>query len=197
LKILIVADTVVESLLDSGKNNPVRDKIDLILSCGDLPPEYLSSLTFRFNVPLMYILGNHDVRYTTSPPSGCQNIDRRLVLFDGLKIIGFSGSRWYNGGINQYTEKEMKRFIGRMRFTLWQKGAPDLVLTHAPPRHIHDEEDPCHKGFSYYNAFIEKYKPAYFLHGHIHKFFTDDSERITTVSTTRIINCYGFFILEI
>lgn len=197
MKILIVSDTVVEPLLETGDKNPVRDKIDLILSCGDLPPEYLSSLTFKLNVPLMYILGNHDVRYTASPPRGCRNIDRRMVTFNSLKILGFSGSRWYNGGANQYTEKEMKRFGNRMRFTLWRQGAPDIVLTHAPPRHVNDEDDPCHKGFTYYNAFIEKYKPPYFLHGHIHKFFADDSERISIVNTTWVINCYGFYILEI
>ncbi len=167
------------------------------MSCGDLPPEYLKNLIFRYNVPLLYILGNHDIRYKTAPPDGCRNIDRRIVTFEEKKIIGFSGSRWYNGGVNQYTENEMRKFISKMRYSLWKGGSPDLVLTHAPPRHVNDAEDLCHRGFKKFNNFINKYKPSYFLHGHIHRLFENDSERVSIVNTTQVINCYGFFILEI
>jgi Icc-related predicted phosphoesterase len=197
LKILIVADKVIDTLLEPVGGAPFLEDIDLILSCGDLPPEYLKSLTYRYNVPLLYILGNHDIRYKTAPPFGCRNINRRIVTFKDMRIVGFSGSRWYNGGINQYTEKEMNRFIARMRYPLWRNGSPDLVLTHAPPRYINDAEDPCHKGFRRFNGFIKKYKPPHFLHGHIHKLFESDDERISYVNTTQVINCYGFFILEI
>ena len=197
MNILIVADTVIDTLLEPVGGGPFLQNIDLILSCGDLPPEYLSRLTFRYDVPLLYILGNHDLRYKSAPPGGCRNIDRQLVTFSDLKIIGFSGSRWYNGGINQYTEKQMSRFIAVMRFSLWRKGTPDLVITHAPPRLINDAEDLCHRGFRGFRKFIDKYNPPYFLHGHIHALFKNDSERISTVSTTQVINCYGFYVLKI
>jgi len=197
MKILIVADTVTNELIEPVGGGTYLQDIDLILSCGDLPPEYLSSLTSRYNVPLLYILGNHDLRYKTSPPGGCRNIDRTIVTCKDLKIIGFSGSRWYNGGVNQYTEKQMKHFIAKLRFSLWRSGSPDLIITHAPPRHINDAEDRCHRGFNVFNSFINKYKPPYLLHGHIHKLFKNDSERISTVNTTQVINCYGFHVLEI
>jgi len=197
LKILIVADKVIDKLIEPVENGPFLKNIDLILSCGDLPPEYLKNLILRYNVPLFYILGNHDIRYKTAPPWGCRNINRQIVTFKKKKFVGFSGSRWYNGGINQYTEREMSRFIAKMRIPLWRSGGPDLVVTHAPPRYINDAEDLCHRGFRRFNGFINKYKPLCFLHGHIHRFFENDSERVTIVNTTRVINCYGFFILEI
>ena len=197
MKILIVADRVTEKLLEPVKGGPFLKDIDLLMSCGDLPPEYLKNLTFKYSVPLLYILGNHDIRYKTAPPNGCRNIDRRIVTFGGKKIVGFSGSRWYNGGVNQYTENEMRRFISKMRYSLWRGGSPDLVLTHAPPRHVNDAEDLCHRGFKKFNNFINKYKPLYFLHGHIHRLFESNSERVSIVNTTQVINCYGFFILEI
>ncbi|MBW1636136.1 MAG: metallophosphoesterase [Deltaproteobacteria bacterium] len=197
MNILIVADTVTEKLLDQNKGGPFLQDISLILSCGDLPPEYLSSLTFRYDVPLLFILGNHDLRYTSSPPAACRNIHQQLVSFDNLKIVGFSGSRWYNGGVNQYTESQMSRFIAKMRFTLWRNGTPDLILSHAPPRHINDAEDLCHRGFRGFRKFIDKYSPPYFLHGHIHTLFKNNSERITTVNSTQVINCYGFYVLKI
>ena len=196
LKILSVSDKVSAELLEVGEEPRACRSIDLILSCGDLPPEFLSSLRHRFDAPLMYVQGNHDLRYGNAPPVGCTCIDRRIVTFDNRKIIGFSGSRWYNGGGNQYTEKQMQSFIGRMRFSLW-RGKPDIVVTHAPPRHIHDAEDPCHKGFKCFAGFIDKYKPAYFIHGHIHKLFSDDGQRITRVNTTQVVNSYGYYIFEI
>ena len=196
MRILTVADTVSDELLDKVGGAPFLKDIDLIFSCGDLPPEYLSSLAFRYDVPLLYILGNHDLRYQ-SPPGGCRCIDRQIVTFNDLKILGFSGSRWYNGGINQYTEQEMARFIAKLRFPLWRQGTPDLIISHAPPRHINDAEDPCHKGFRSFSKFITKYEPPYFIHGHIHRLFKDDSERMQTINTTQVINCYGYYTLEI
>lgn len=197
MKILTVADTVSNELLEPVRGGPLYTDIDLVISCGDLPPEYLSSLKHRYDVPLMYVLGNHDLRYGSSPPAGCRYIDRQMVTFNDKRIVGFSGSRWYNGGMNQYTEKEMGSFIGKMRFTLWRNGAPDIVVTHAAPRHVKDAEDRCHKGFKSFHKIINKYNPSHFFHGHIHKLFEDDAERTTVVNTTQVINSYGFYILEI
>ena len=196
MRILTVSDTVAEVLLDR-ESTIDQPQPDLIISCGDLPPEYLSSLRNRFDAPLIYILGNHDIRYGSSPPSGCQLIDRMVYTIGNIRIIGFSGSRWYNGGANQYSEREMANFIRKMRFNLWRGGAPDIVVTHAPPRFIGDAEDPCHKGFRGFVKFIEKYSPSYFLHGHIHKLFTSDSERITQFNSTKVVNSYGFYFFEI
>jgi len=197
LKILTVSDRVSQELLDPNWSNPVMNGIDLIFSCGDLPPEFLTSLRNKYHAPLMFILGNHDIRYKESPPVGCQNIDRKLVKFKGKQILGLSGSRWYNGGQNQYSEIEMKQRISKMRFHLWRKGGPDIVVSHAPPRHIRDAEDPCHKGFRSFNALIDKYSPSHFIHGHIHSFFENDNDRITRVNSTQVINSYGFYVFEI
>ncbi len=197
MKILTVSDTVSSVLLESHHGGPFVEGVELIFSCGDLPPEFLVALKHRYDVPLMYVLGNHDIRYTSSPPGGCRLIDRKLEKSRGLRIVGFSGSRWYNGGPNQYTEKEMARAIRGMRFAMWRNGAPDIVISHAPPRHINDAEDRCHKGFKSFNAFIQKYKTPLFIHGHIHKHFYSDTERITIVNSTKVINSYGFYILEI
>ncbi|MBW2591322.1 MAG: hypothetical protein JRD71_11575 [Deltaproteobacteria bacterium] len=71
------------------------------------------------------------------------------------------------------------------------------MFTHAPPRHIHDAKDPCHKGFECFRRLIDKYQPGYFIHGHIHKIFSDDSERLTVVNSTKVVNTYGYYILEI
>ncbi len=195
MRILTVSDSVSPGLLSLAESREFR-KVDLLVSCGDLPPEYLSTLRHRFDAPLVYVLGNHDIRYKESPPVGCMCIDRRTIQCNSLRVVGFSGSRWYNGGANQYSEREMALAVAKMRFTLWRKGVPDLIITHAPPRHIHDREDPCHKGFRSFVRLIERYRPRYFLHGHIHRCFEDDSERITRRGVTNVVNSYGFYFFE-
>ena len=72
-----------------------------------------------------------------------------------------------------------------------------MVVTHAPPRHIHDAEDPCHRGFECFHRLIKKYQPGYFIHGHIHRLFDDPADRVTVVGKTRVVNTYGYNILEI
>jgi uncharacterized protein len=197
MKTLCVADTVVKELLDLAGGGPAIADVELLLSCGDLPPEYLTALRARYDAPLLYVLGNHDLRYQTAPPVGCTSVDRRLIILGGKKVVGFSGSRWYNGNINQYTEEQMGGFIRKLRFTLWRKKGIDVVLTHAPPRYIHDAEDLCHRGFRSFRGFIDKYRPRHFLHGHIHALFDSEEERRTSLDSTQVINCYGYHLLEI
>ncbi len=195
MKILSVSDKVEQQLLTrTGSGLPAPP--DVILACGDLPPEYLSELRDIYNVPLYFVEGNHDIRHHRSPPTGCTNIHARIVTEQGLRIMGFSGCRWYNGGINQYTEPEMKKIVRSLWFKLLQSHKVDIIITHAPPRFIHDKEDPCHKGFKSFTPLIEKQKPAWFIHGHIHTLFNDSTERITLVGETKVLNSYGFFFFD-
>jgi len=195
VKILAVSDFVDKSLTQMVENKTL-EPVDLIISCGDLDPEYLSFLRDRLDRPLFYIKGNHDIRYSMSNPMGCENIHARIVKFKTLNILGLEGSMWYNGGVNQYTDNEMKWIIFGMWFSIWRKGGINLVVTHAPPRHIHDGQDRCHMGFESFVKLIEKRNPQIFLHGHIHKEFEHPEDRITTVNTTRVINSCGYTIIE-
>ncbi len=79
MKILSVSDTVVKELLEPVGGGPAIAGIELILACGDLPPEYLSALRHRYDTPLLYVLGNHDLRYGESPPVGCIAYPPRIV----------------------------------------------------------------------------------------------------------------------
>lgn len=196
MKIMTVSDVVEPSLypaVDAGRHSG----INLILACGDLPPEYLSFLRNFFSVPLYYVCGNHDIRYNRKPPIGCTDIHTRLVRFRGVNILGLGGSHWYNGGPHQYTEGQMRFMVYRLLPTLWRRGGVDVVITHAPPRYVHDAEDPCHRGFVAFRRLIRRWRPQYFIHGHIHRRFDHDSERISLIEATRVVNTYGYFQLEI
>jgi len=151
MRILSISDVIRPILLEEQGKQLVK-KIDLILSCGDLPPEYLTTLAHTYGVPLYYVCGNHDIRFKSSPPKSCINLHGRLVRFGGLKILGLEGSIWYNGGPFQYTEGQMRSCLRRLRPTLWWEKGIDMVVTHAPPRHIQDGEDLCHQGSSAFDG---------------------------------------------
>jgi len=196
LKILSVSD-FIDSSLTRKVEEKILEPVDLIISCGDLPPEYLSFLRNRLDKPLFYVKGNHDIRYTLHNPKGCSNIHAQVLLFNSVKILGLEGSMWYNGGVNQYTNVEMKKIIWGLWFSIWRKGGVDIVVTHAPPRHVHDAEDLCHMGFESFNRLMDKRKPEFLIHGHMHKPFNTHEERITRVGQTKVINTCGYTIFEV
>ena len=116
MKILLISDEEDKYLWDYYR--PGRfDGIDLILSAGDLKPEYLSFLVTMANRPLLYIHGNHDGRYEAFPPEGCDCIDDRLVVVNGLRILGLGGCPLYSGGLKdavRRTHEAGKKFYVTM-----------------------------------------------------------------------------------
>src|SRR5215210_4021764 len=88
----------------------ISDRVEAVISCGDLPFDYLEYIVTFLGVPLYYVLGNHDPAPDgPERPEGCTPLDGRVVDADGVVLGGLSGSRLYSGGQNQYTERQMRR----------------------------------------------------------------------------------------
>ena len=195
MKILAVSDFIEPLSSDLLRGNIFSD-VQLIISCGDLPPDYLSALSRAFAAPLYYVKGNHDLRYESSPPKNGFDIHAQLVPFGDLTILGLEGSHWYNGRPLQYTEAQMRQIVRFLRPRLRRSKHLDMVVAHAPPRCIHDTDDPCHRGFQVFRRLINRYQPKYFLHGHIHRRFDEPEQRVTRIGRTRVINCSGCYLFE-
>jgi len=193
---LVIADRVHPLLYDYFDKERFSE-IDLILSAGDLRPQFLSFLVTMLNKRCYYVRGNHDIIYENNPPLGCINIDGKVIDHQGIRILGLEGSMWYGGRGVEYTERQMGWKLRRVKFQIWRKGRIDIVLTHAPPEGIHDGKDICHRGFSSFRKLIEKYKPRYFIHGHTHASYGYSREKVTEVQETKVINVDGYHILEI
>lgn len=196
MKILLISDEEDKYLWDFYQPGRLKG-IDLILSAGDLKAEYLSFLVTMANRPLLYVPGNHDGSYAQRPPEGCQCIDGKLVTVAGLRILGLGGSALYNGGPNQYSEREMRRRIDRLRLKLALAGGVDIVLTHAPVRGFGDEDNITHRGFEAFFPLLDKYRPRYLVHGHIHQRYGVNRPRSFQYGQTTIINATGRYVLEI
>jgi Icc-related predicted phosphoesterase len=196
MKILFIADEESKALWDYFHKEDFND-VSLIISCGDLKASYLSFLATMVPVPVLYVHGNHDDKYQQDPPDGCTCIDGQIYEFEGLRILGLGGSHRYKPGINQYTNKQMRKRVQKLRFKLWKSKGFDILVTHSPARGLHDDEDPCHQGFYVFNDLIEQYHPKYFVHGHVHMNYGRQFPREDTVGDTKVINAYEKYLVEI
>lgn len=196
MNILVLSDKESPFLWDYYQPGKLKD-YDLILSCGDLDANYLSFLVTMTNVPLLYVHGNHDTRYAKKPPEGCVCIEDTIYNYKGLKILGLGGSILYSGGPHQYTEKEMARRIRKLKLKLMLSGGVDIVLTHSPAAGYGDANDNAHKGFQCFVDLIDKYKPKYFIHGHVHMNYGRNVARELQRNDTTIVNAYERYTFNI
>ena len=209
MKILAVSDKVEEVLYSPAIKRLFGD-VDLVLGCGDLPFYYLEFITTMLRGPLYYVVGNHanaiKKRYAPQEkweyPGGCVNLDGQVVRYKKLLIAGLEGSMRYNNAPHfQYTEREMAFKIWSLTpmllFNKVRYGRYlDILITHAPPRGIHDKEDRCHLGFRSFLTFMDRFRPRYLIHGHVHVYSPNQATESVYGETT-VLNAYGHSVLEI
>ena len=201
MKILCISDETVPQLENVANLRRRYNDVDLVISCGDLSVAYLDLITTILGKPLMYVRGNHDERYNTSPPGGI-DLHENFVEYKGVTFIGLEGCLRYNRGKIQYTQTEMHTKVFKLAPYLswrrWRKShAVDVFVTHAPARGIHDlEDDYPHRGFDAYLRFMDWYRPRFMIHGHVHTWDRRKSTR-TNYKNTMVMNIMPFAILEI
>lgn len=196
MKILAIADIESAYLWDHFDKSKLEG-IDLILSCGDLSPLYLSFLATFADGPVLYVHGNHDGRYEQTPPDGCVCIEDKIYEYQGLRILGVGGSMRYHPGPHQYTQRQMDRRVFKLGGKILLKGGFDILLTHSPARGINDGEDLPHTGFNAFRRLLDRYSPRYFIHGHVHMSYNYRQPRLCTYRDTTVVNAFERFIIEL
>ena len=131
------------------------------------------------------------------PPGGCDCIEDDIIVYNGLRILGLGGSYRYRPGAHQYSEREMRKRIRKLWWKLRKHKGVDIVVTHAPPYGVGDGDNITHRGFEAFLDFIDKYHPAYLLHGHLHLNYGMDKTREREYNGTKVINCCERYVLEI
>ncbi len=218
MKILALSDEVVDFIYSPRVKEQYAD-VDLVIGCGDLPFYYLEFIVTMLNVPVYYVPGNHDRRnqYLSDGrvihrAEGCEALDGgaarlRYRRADGaaprdLILAGLGGSLRYNRDPNhQYTQSEMTAralqlvptlLFNRLRFGRYL----DILVTHAPPRSIHDAPDPAHTGFDVFLRLMRLFKPRLLLHGHMH-LYRQDTGYVTRYEQTDVVNVYPYRVIEL
>lgn len=195
MRIMAIADEESRYLWDFFDKSKLEG-IDLIISCGDLHPYYLSFLATFTSAPVLYVHGNHDQKYETIPPEGCICIDDKIYVHNGVRILGLGGSMRYRPGSHQYTEREMRLRIVKLGFSLlWHRGF-DILVTHAPAYQLNDGRDLPHQGFKSFLGLMERFKPKFFLHGHVHMAYGRQHKRCDKYQNTLVINAYERYVFD-
>ena len=212
MKILCVSDQI-DPLVYSNSIKQRYADVDIILSAGDLPMDYIDFIVSSLNKPLYFVIGNHHTGFPYNKSEnlsleydieihycGATYIDTKVKNEEGLLIAGLGGCMRYNQGENQFSDFQMKmrilKLLPALVFNRLFRGRfLDILLTHASPLGIHDRDDKCHRGFKCFLWFMRVFKPRYLIHGHIHLY--DLSEvRTTKYHSTLVVNAYSHYLLD-
>jgi Icc-related predicted phosphoesterase len=218
-RILAVADEIDRGLTVARMRQIAPD---LVVSCGDLPFEHLEFISSAVNRPVLFVPGNHDpdLSRTRDPhaavsvgpvvrlpdyenmydhgqrPHGGTNLDGNLHHEKGLWFAGLGGSIRYRDGANMYTQEQMRRRVRRtVRRARFRRRTVDIVVTHSPPRGLGDAPDHAHTGFDAFHTLLERLRPRFMLHGHIHPHGFDKPDR--ELGPTRIVNVIPYKVIEV
>ena len=210
IPVLAVSDEI-DPRIHSATVRERLGHVSLVIGCGDLPTGYLEFLADALNKPVYFVLGNHADELTRGGergkariPMGAIDLGGKVVRdpATGLILAGIPGSPRYGPREPaQYDEWEIRLMIARMApKLLWNRfrhgRALDVLVTHAPPRHVNDRDDHAHRGYQALRPFIKAFRPPVQLHGHIHLYDrTQPSEQ--EFEGTRVINVFPYKVLEV
>lgn len=213
MRVLAVSDEPSNYLwsetFDKNQFVDQHGKVDAIVSCGDLNPDYLQFLSTVFGKRLCYVRGNHD-----QPMEGDHDKYRGLINVDGninyvkngkkageLTIAGLEGSIHYsnNGRKVQYTQSQMGRRAHKLRWkykwwNLFHHDPLDIFIAHSD-RFRDTQQDRAHTGFKSFNWLIDVLEPRVFLHGHTHHYCGVPEEE--DFHGTKVKNIVGYDVIEL
>ncbi|MCL2070403.1 MAG: metallophosphoesterase [Treponema sp.] len=197
MKILCVSD-LIDPLIYTNSITQRYADVDIVLSAGDLPMDYLDFIISRLNKPLFFVMGNH--HNSTQEKHAAINTDAKVCREPELIIAGLGGCMRHSRGKNQFSDFQvylriLKLFPALFFNRLLRGRYLDILLTHAAPRGIHDREDKYHRGFKAFLWFMRVFKPRYLIHGHIH-LYDLSGPRNTKYHNTHVINAFSHYIID-
>lgn len=158
-----------DASLEHQVNRDRLGRIEAVLACGDLEPDYMAFLADAFQAPLLLVRGNHDRGGAWEEGHGRVPvpIDGRIERIAGLSVLGLSwpgpargrAQRTDLGAWRQVAFAYLRAMLARPR--------PQLLLSHVPPAgHGDVAGDPYHTGFVAYRWLCRRLQPLLWLHGH-------------------------------
>ncbi len=158
MRILAIADRPPKRKI---KEIISEQKIDLIITLGDLDQSDIRELEDITHIPKIGVYGNHDSGMYFEP-LGIKNMHLETYEQDGIVFGGFQGCV-------RYKENPDAIMCTQDEATELMKDFPrvDVFLAHCPPYRINDEPDElAHQGFRALREYVEIHAPAYLFHGH-------------------------------
>lgn len=195
VRMLAIADEV-DPLLSDARLRSLSP--DVIVSAGDLPWDHLEHVVALMGVPAFFVPGNHEPAAAAGPsaaPHGMRSLDGAVVEVAGLRLAGLGGCVRYNDGPHQHTQAEYDRLANDLCVAAEDVGPVDVLVTHAPPLGLGDGPDPSHLGIAALQALIDRLRPTWHLHGHLHPHGMHKPDRSLGLTTIR--NVIPWSLIEI
>ena len=171
---------------------PGIDRVDMLISCGDLPPSYTEVLIHRY-APQHRVMayGNHDEIFfhDKNPASdsycrvykGMYVLDRSICTFTQkgtqISVGGYSGAPAYGNSPFFFSDSAVKSYIRKLKIKNFFKDCGiDIMVSHSAP--FFEGFDPNIGSFHQPSASLaeaaEILKPRLWFYGHIHPRYTPD-----------------------
>ena len=160
INILVIADC---HHLKEEEITKVKDlKYDVCFLLGDINGNYLDIILKYVPIEKIYgILGNHD-EYGLLESRDIANIHLKIININGIKILGFEGSRYKDGNIPMYSQKESIKILKKC-------GMTDILVSHDSPYELYSKaNDKAHCGLKGITKYLKKNKVYLNIHGHHH-----------------------------
>lgn len=162
-----------------------KEKIDTIITLGDMDIVFIQSLQKNFNDKLIFgVQGNHDC-VGDLDYLGITDLHGKTVQINDLTIAGVEGcvKYKYEKDTPIHTQEEIVELCKNLQ-------PSDIIVSHNSPYDIHDKPGLAHEGYEGLLNYIDKNHPKYCIHGHQHK-------RIATkYDDTIVLGVYGAIILD-
>lgn len=185
MKILAIADRAPQIDI---RETVDREKIDLIMTLGDLERSDILQLADIHDVPKIGVYGNH-CSGNYMEDMGILNMHMATWRFREFVFGGFEGCVRYkeNPDAIMYTQQEASAMFAQLP-------PVDILLCHCPPRGINDEEELAHQGFDGSRAYIDRTPPKLLLHGHT---YPTENDVVRQYGSTRIEYVYKWKVVEV
>ncbi len=202
LRILAVSD-VREHALEQAVNRAALGSLDAILGCGDVEPEWLAFLGDAFQVPVLFVRGNHDrgglwaerdlrVPEPLAPGALIEGVGIPIASLEWPGVDGRDNAR-HNGLAWRHALAVAFRALAAR---LLRRGRPVLVISHVPPAGVGDTpSDRYHVGFDAYRWLLARLRPPLWLHGHTTPAATKTWRH--EVDGTIVVNVTGAVLVEL
>jgi uncharacterized protein len=185
MKILAIADhrpriDIEKTVLD--------EKVDLIVTLGDLTREDILALERITNIPKVGVYGNH-CSGAYMEELGIWDMHLKTWQYQGITFGGFQGCV-------RYKENPQAIMCTQEEASAAMQGFPpvDVFLCHCPPRGINDEEEIAHQGFNALREYVDREHPKYLFHGHT---YPKPEDMVTKHGDTKIEYVSEYRIIEI
>ena len=197
---ILAASDEHDPVLDQASNREGLGRIDLVVGCGDLSPEYLAFLGDAFRGAFVYVRGNHDHGgpwpAQEQLPVAAAGLDERTIA--GVTIVALP---WPTPPRHGLAKRDEGAAWGQVLSTLglrllWPRSRSWLIVSHAPPRGAGDTpEDPYHTGFDAYRLVLERLRPRLWLHGHTTR--ASAPNPLVDHGPTTLVNVTGSVLVEL